>query len=200
MDAEPADAPTPVSRRRTWKIAAAALAALLVAGVVTVWVLGERSVPVNMGGGWWSADMESVDSSGLTQTHRVFRCVPGELEARLDLVGVGPLPVTITDVRVPMLDDPFGTGRAARTGTQMVRDPHGEDLYDLVDFTPTRVGGSDWLRLVLTWQVDECIASAGYNIEERLEVTYVALGMTHTALVPLGMPFALTALPLDQVP
>lgn len=187
-------------RMRRRGMAAAVAVGVAAAAGIAVWVLGERSAPVNAGGGWWSDDMESVDSSGLTQTHRVFRCVPGELEARLDIVGAGPLPVTVTDVRVPMLDDILaGTDRAARTGTQMMRDPNG-DLYDLVDFTPTRVGGSDWLRLVLTWEVDECFASAGYNIEERIEVTYVALGMTHTAPVPLGMPFALTQLPLDRVP
>jgi hypothetical protein len=177
------------------------VAVLAAAGLATAWCLGARSAPVAPGGGWGSDDMESVDSRGLTETHRVFRCVPGELVTWLFISGDGPVPVTITDVRVPLVDDMLAdTGRAVRTSTQMMRDPDGADLDDLVDFGPTRVGGADWLRLVITWDVVECPSVLGYLIEDRLEVTYVALGMTQTATVPQAAPFALTSLPLDQVP
>lgn len=145
--------------------------------------------------------MESADAAGLTQSHRVFRCVPGELERRIDIAAYGAVPVTVTDVRVPLLDDTLVlTDRAFRTSTQMMRDPNGDDLYDLVDFRTTRLGGADWLRLVVTWDVSECPTVMGYLIEERLEVTYVALGMTPTVTVPQVAPFALISLPLDELP
>ena len=145
--------------------------------------------------------MEQATSAGLTQSHQVFRCAPGQIEARIDLVSNGPVPVTVSEVRVPMLDDVLAIDdRVVRTGTEMVRDPHGDDLYDLVDFHATTIGGSDWVRLVLTWDIRECLPLDGYMIEDRLEVTYLALGLTHTVTVDQVAPVALTGLPLDQLP
>jgi|GEM_PF-5911287 len=187
-------------RRRRWAVVGAVTAALLATGLgVAAW-LGGRSAPSVTGGGWWSEDMETATSEGLTQSHQVFRCEPGRFEARIDLVSDGPVPITVTDVQVPMLDDTLALdGRARRTSTEMMRDPNG-DLYDLVEFRSASVGGSDWARLVLTWDVRECPVLAGYMIEDRVEVTYVALGMTHTATLPLGLPMAFTSLSLDELP
>lgn len=199
-------APTGARRRgRRVRVVGAALAVLVGVGLAAAWWLGARSAPSATGGGWWSEDMEQATSAGLTQSHQVFRCAPGQLETRVDLVGNGPVDVTVTDVRVPLLDDLLALDdRVVRGGTQMVRDPNGsdvEDLYDLVDFRTAEVGGSDWARLVLTWDIRECPQlTGGYLIEDRLEVTYVALGMTHTVTVPLVAPMALTSMPLDELP
>jgi hypothetical protein len=180
----------------------AALVVVAVAAIGTAWSLGDRAVPTPTSGGWWSEEMESATSQGLTESHQVFRCEPGRIEAGIDLVNDGPVAATVTDVRVPLLDDLLGIDdRAVRTGTQMMRDPYG-DLDDLVAFRTAPVGGDDWLRLVLTWEVRECpeLTDGGYMVEDEVEVTYVSLGMTHTATVALVLPMALTSTPLDRLP
>lgn len=180
-----------------------ALAVLLVGGVVAVGELSTRSAPGTSEGGWWSRDMESAESAGLTRSHLVFRCAPGRIEAVVDLAAHGPLPVVVDDVRIPLLDDLLGVDeRAVRTQTEMMRDPLG-DTDDLVPFVPTRLGGrGDWLRLALAWEVRECPQlHGGYLIGEQMEVDYRVLGFVRsTATLDLVVPFALTSAPLDELP
>lgn len=175
-----------------------ALAALATGGA---WWLGESSAPIAPGIGWTSTDLERVEITEPTATgdleRVVFACAAGTLAVELTLWADGPVEILVEDVAVPGLDDAADDGRGiVRTGVD-TRPPDSTTGYR--PFEPAPLAASDGMLVVRrTWRVHDCAALPGGASADVVLVRYRALGIPHTAEVPLFVPADLTTGPFPE--
>lgn len=157
--------------------------------------------PESAGGGWSSDDMESITISSPFDRRTVFRCEPGTITAWFEIVAPEEGSVFLESVEVPLLDDAWkNMGWSTRASTEAMRE-RSAAFNDLVEFDGVQLddepGG--WLRMRLSWEVDECTTMEGFTTIDRARVTYRnENGRTRTADIEI-VPLTMTTLRLEDV-